>query len=195
MNTAQPTLQFGRSWFVELKISSETALEKHSLEPFKFSIQLKNAVDPLSGMTLNLKTADETWAAAQELIRKSWPSVVEFLKAVSEHWQALAEREKIQLIRIKIETPKGNAWELSESGFVYTSVVQLHTTKTENTAPRKALLTSRKPLSDAEIKDFLSHCSLLRIENLLTCLQQHPFLIRLEIFDSFEQFIEYEIKK
>ena len=180
--TKTPNLQFGRSWFVQLKIStlenSSELSSEFSLEPFKFYIQLRKPVDPLSGMTINLMAVDETWAEAQDLVEKTWHSPVEFLNAISKRWQSLMEQEKAQLIFLKIEDLKGFGWEWTSKGLLYKTMIRLRS--------RKVLLTSQKKLDESEVKDLSSQSKL--------SLSKNPLILRIEILDPFEQFVEYDSK-
>lgn len=178
--TKTPNLQFGRSWFVQLKISTlEKSAElssEFSLEPFKFYIQLRKPVDPLSGMTINLMAVDETWAQAQDLVEKTWPSPVEFLNVISKRWHALMEHEKAQLIFLKTEDLNGFGWELTSEGLHYKTMIRAFS--------RKVLLTSQKKLEESELKDFSNQSKL--------SLSKNPLLLRIEVLDPFEQFVEFD---
>ncbi len=177
-----PNLQFGRSWLVQLKISSNENLDQliseFSLEPFKFFIQLQKPVDPLSGMTINLMVVDQAWDEAQALVKKTWPSPVDFLNAISKKWQALMEKERAQLVFLKIEDLKSFGWEWTTEGLLYKIMIRSFS--------RKVLLTSRKKLEESELKNFSNQSRL--------SLSQNPLLLRIEVLDPFEQWVEFDSK-
>ncbi len=187
--TPAPIIQFGRSWFVELKIDS-------TLRALKVTLQLQKTVDPLSGMTVNLTSVDQAWGEALELKAIAWSTPVDFLKSLALKWQPWINQEKAQLIQLKIETVDGlRGWRINPTGLFYIARVEIQISLENRKSNRKCLLTSREPAKAADIKDFLSLCSPeTSPDQLLKLLQQSRHFLRIEVLDIFEQFIEFDFK-
>ena len=188
-----PIVQLGRSWFVELKKNSCGSLRAPLIEPYKLTLQMQKSVDPLSGMTVNLMTLEQAWNQAQDLKDGIWPSALDFLKSLAKKWQPWIHQEQAQLIRMKLESLQGDGWELSPTGLNYKTMVRWQGLEEKNQMPRKTFLTSRQAFSAADLEDFLKKSSSTSRNQLQALLQQSPYC-RFEIFDSFEQFIEFEIQ-
>ena len=188
-----PIVQLGRSWFVELKKNSSGSLRAPLIEPYKLTLQMQKSVDPFSGMTVNLMTLEQAWNQAQDLKDGIWPSALDFLKSLAKKWQPWIHQEQAQLIRMKLESLQGDGWELSPTGLNYKTMVRWQGLEEKNQMPRKTFLTSRQALSAADLEDFLKKSASTSRNQLQALLQQSPYC-RFEIFDSFEQFIEFEIQ-
>ena len=188
-----PIVQLGRSWFVELKKNSSGSLRAPLIEPYKLTLQIQKSVDPLSGMTVNLMTLEQAWSQAEDLKEGIWPSALDFFKSLAKKWQPWIHQEQAQLIRMKLESLQGDGWELSPTGLNYKTMVRWQGLEEKNQMPRKTFLTSKKALGAADLEDFLKKSSSTSRNQLQALLQQSPYC-RFEIFDSFEQFIEFEIQ-
>lgn len=182
---ASPTLQFVRSWFVELKIGA-------LVESFKCSVYLQKSVDPMSGMTVNLMAVDQAWQEARDLLEKSWTTPADFLQALSHRWQTWLLQEKAHLRCLKIENLEGRAWELTPAGLAYKTTVRLPLLGGVNKTSRKIRLTSEKPLTESELQAFLDQNSHLGVENISELRHSYPRIQRIEVLDPFEQFVEFD---
>ena len=84
----------------------------------------------------------------------------------------------MDMVNGKIEDLKGFGWEWASTGLLYKTMIRL--------GSRKVLLTSQKKLDESEVKDLSSQSKL--------SLSKNPLILRIEILDPFEQFVEYDSK-
>ena len=194
--TSSPTLQFGRSWFVEVKIVSTISLNLEPIEPFKVTLQLQKDVDPFSGMTINLMSVDQAWHQAQKLKEGVWTTPLDFLNSLAEKWQPWITQEQAYLIYLKIETLGGDlGWELKPMGLFYKTLARLQISANDKKSLRKCFLTSRRAMKPSDLKDFSDLIGNATLpDQLLKLIQENREFCRLEIYDLFEQFIEFDIQ-
>ena len=192
---SSPTLQFGRSWFVELKIGAKVTLKNLLMESFKVTLQLQKEVDLFSGMTVNLMSVDQAWNQIQDLTETIWPTALDFLNSLATQWQPWLAREQAQLIHLKVETLDGSVgWEIKPTGLFYKTLTRLPISANDKISLRKCILTSRQALTTSEVKDFsVSWGSATRPDLLFKRIQQSRPISRIEVFDIFEKFIEFDL--
>ena len=193
---SSPTPQFGRSWFVELKTGSAASLKDPLVEPFKVTLQLQKNVDPLSGMTVNLISVDQAWKQIQDLTESLWLTPLDFLNALADRWFTWLIQEQAQLIRLQVETLDSSyGWEITPTGLFYKVLARLQILSENKASLRNCLLTSRQGLTPSEIKNFSDSCGrATRPDQMAKLLQQSRHFCRLEIFDVFEQFVEFDLR-
>lgn len=191
-----PTLQFGRSWFVELKIGSTASLKDLPMEPFKVTVQVQKQIDPLRGMTVNLMSVDQAWNQIQDLTEIIWPTALDFLNSLAKRWSSWLAQEQAQLIHLQIQTLDSSyGWEINPTGLFYKTFARLQIFAENKISVRKCLLTSRQPLTTAEIKNFSDSCGpATPPDQLFKLMQQSRHFCRVEIFDVFEQFVEFDLR-
>ncbi len=194
--TSSPTLQFGRSWFVELKIGSTSSLNLGTIEPFKVTLQLQKNVDPSSGMTINLMSVDQAWHQAQDLKEGAWSTPLDFLNSLAEKWQSWITQEQACLIYLKIETLGGDlGWELNPRGLFYKTLIRLQISANDKKSLRKCFLKSQRAMKPSDLNDFSDLIDDATFpDQLLKLIQENRDFCRLEIYDLFEQFIEFDLQ-
>jgi hypothetical protein len=195
-------VNLGKSWLFEFlkkpqaaRAASEIATE---IIASAFSVQTEKSVDAHSGMTVNLTTINRWWEQSQDLTHQTWSSQELLLQAMAQRWEAWLKAENCGPTSFQLQSLTGTGCELTRSKISYFTENSLAVTEKRGLSKRRCRLTSAHPIEEADLGElhqetwnFGNPASLETALNRI--LRQNTNIEKVQIWDSLQQFIEFEV--
>ncbi len=182
---------FGRSWnFEYLRESPKGALIS---APFSFTLRVEKAIDPISGMTVNLSAVEAWWHQVKKLSKKKWRNPFDFLEDAKKILVPLWKQEKVSRWEISLTSYDGRSWLLDQSGPKWKTPVTYFEKDGEVRRLRHALLTSLQEVSRGDLQRIPIMMSSLTVDGWKPIFKSFSKVRRIEVMNFSRTGREFEI--